>query len=132
MFQAEAVEVVGSDGAVTGVWCSPTEPTGVDADGRKSFTQIENGAKVFLPADFVFVAYGYKAPQPPASDDFARLDRNERGYLKLDWNRMTNLPGVFAGGSIVRGPVHLVQVVQDARDAASRIAKYLSQPGATA
>lgn len=39
---------------------------------------------------------------------------------------MTNFPGVFAGGSIARGPVALEQVVQDAFKATAAIDQYLS------
>jgi NADPH-dependent glutamate synthase beta subunit-like oxidoreductase len=34
---------------------------------------------------------------------------------------MTNFPGVFASGSIVRGPASLSDVVRDARKAAATI-----------
>jgi NADPH-dependent glutamate synthase beta subunit-like oxidoreductase len=44
----------------------------------------------------------------------------------LDENRMTNLPGVFAGGSVARGPVPISQVVCDSRKATTAIDRYLS------
>jgi thioredoxin reductase len=47
--------------------------------------------------------------------------------LLVDAKRMTNLPGVFAGGSIVRGgTVPIADVVRDAREAAVAIDRYLS------
>jgi len=74
----------------------------------------------------VFVAYGFTAPRLPDSDDFARLSVDGRGCLQVDANRMTNFPGVFAGGSIVRGPAPLVEVVRDARRAAAAIDSHLA------
>jgi NADPH-dependent glutamate synthase beta subunit-like oxidoreductase len=38
---------------------------------------------------------------------------------------MTNLPGVFASGSIVRGPAFLSDVVRDARKTADAIDGHL-------
>ena len=38
---------------------------------------------------------------------------------------MTNLPGLFASGSIVRGAVSMVEVVRDARSAVAAVDKYL-------
>jgi len=39
---------------------------------------------------------------------------------------MTNLPGVFAGGSIVHGSVPLIDVVQGAQKASRAIDGYLA------
>ena len=44
----------------------------------------------------------------------------------VDVHHMTNVPGVFAGGSIVRGPVLLPEVVTDARQAAADTDRYLT------
>jgi glutamate synthase (NADPH/NADH) small chain len=38
---------------------------------------------------------------------------------------MTDLPGVFAGGDIVRGASLVVWAIRDGRDAAERIEAYL-------
>jgi len=43
---------------------------------------------------------------------------------------MTSVPGVFAGGDLVRGPDLVVRAVRDSRKAAAGIHKYLSShPG---
>jgi NADPH-dependent glutamate synthase beta subunit-like oxidoreductase len=46
--------------------------------------------------------------------------------MVVDANQMTNLPGVFAGGLVVCGPVPLTQVVRDARKTAAAIDCYLA------
>jgi glutamate synthase (NADPH/NADH) small chain len=43
----------------------------------------------------------------------------------VDANQMTNLPGVFAAGGIVRGPGTALEAVRDARKAATGIHGYL-------
>ena len=126
-FLTQPVAVLGNAaGEVTAVRCIPTELTDPDKSGRPAWVPVAGAAEFDVPADVVFVAFGYTAPKLPASDDFALLATNERGYLILDDNRMTNLPGVFAGGSITRGPVPLVQVVCDARKATAAIDRFLS------
>ena len=129
-FLTQAVGVLGNQaGEVTAVRCIPTELSDPDPSGRPACLPLVGVAPLNFPADVVFVAFGFTAPKPPASDDFARLATNERGYLIVDDNLMTSLPGVFAGGSIARGPVPLVQVVSDARRATAAIDRFLS-PGA--
>lgn len=125
-FLTQPVAVLGNPaGDVTAVRCIPTELSDPDKSGRTACLPLVGAAPFDIPADVVFVAFGFTAPKPPPSDDFARLATNERGYLIVDENLMTSLPGVFAGGSIARGPVPLVQVVCDARHATAAIDRFL-------
>ena len=126
-FQTLPVAVLGNAaGEVTAVRCIRTEAPDSDKSFRPVFAPVAGSPEFDVPADVVFVAYGYTAPKLPDSDDFALLATNERGYLILDENRMTNLPGVFAGGSVARGPVPISQVVCDSRKATTAIDRYLS------
>jgi glutamate synthase (NADPH/NADH) small chain len=43
----------------------------------------------------------------------------------VDDNQMTSVPGVFAGGDLVRGPSLILHSVRDARKAAEQIHDYL-------
>jgi len=126
-FLTQPVAVLGNAaGEVTAVRCIRTELSDPDKSGRPACVPVAGAAEFDVPADVVFVAFGYTAPKLPDSDDFALLATNERGYLILDESRMTNLPGVFAGGSVARGPVPLVQVVCDSRKATDFIDRFLS------
>src|ERR1019366_1142898 len=78
-----------------------------------------------IPADVVLVAYGYEPPKLTQVDEFSELAFDDRGFLIVDSDLMTNLPGVFAGGSVVRGSVPLVTIVHDSCSAAASIARYL-------
>jgi glutamate synthase (NADPH/NADH) small chain len=123
----QPVAVLGNaSGEVAHVRCIPMQPVEPDSTGRAGVEPVAGASAFDVPADVVFVAYGFTAPRPPDSDDFARLATDERGYLQLDANQMTNFSGVFAGGSITSGPVHLVQVVLDARKATDAIDQYLT------
>jgi len=44
----------------------------------------------------------------------------------VDSDQMTSIPGVFAGGDIVRGPSMVLHAVRDARRAAAGIHTYLA------
>ena len=54
------------------------------------------------------------------------------GTLRIDWrSMMTAMPGVFAGGDIVRGASLVVWGVRDGRDAADGIHHYIQAKAAT-
>ncbi|MBI4677209.1 MAG: hypothetical protein HY748_06465 [Elusimicrobia bacterium] len=51
------------------------------------------------------------------------------GNVDVDWKTMaTNLPGVWAGGDIIRGGATVILAMGDARTAAAEMDKYLSCP----
>jgi len=125
-FLSQPVAIIGNPaGEVTHVRCVRTELDEPDETARRGVKPVA-GTEFNVPADVVLVAYGFTAPKLPHTDEFASLKVNERGYPLVDENQMTNLPGVFAGGSVVRGAVPLVEVVRDARKAAATIDRYLA------
>jgi glutamate synthase (NADPH/NADH) small chain len=125
MFLSLPVAVLGNAaGEVTHIRCIRMETGEPDPTGRRSVKPV-TGSEFDAPADVVFVAYGFAVPRLPDSDDFGKLSLDGRGCLQVDTNRMTNFPGVFASGSIVRGPASLPDVVRDARKAADAMDSYL-------
>ena len=84
------------------------------------------GPSLIFQADVVLVAHGFAPPRLPECDDFAELAVDENGCLMVDAAQMTNLPGVFAAGSIARWPISIIEVMGDARKAASAIDRYLA------
>jgi len=131
-FLTRAVALRGNPaGMITHVRCVKMELSDPDATRRQTVREVPD-SEFEIPADVVFVAYGFTAPKLPQTDDFATLATDGRGRLMVDQQRMTNLPGVFAGGSIVRGSASLCHVVLDARQAATNIHSYLKSSRATA
>ena len=121
----EATSIVGdAAGDVTHVHCVRTAPGSVDATGRRASVPIA-GSEFDVPADVVLVAYGFEAPKLTQMDEFAQLKVDDRGHLAVDAKLMTNIPGVFAGGSVARGALPLVDIVRDARNAAAAIDDFL-------
>jgi glutamate synthase (NADPH/NADH) small chain len=126
LFLSRPVAVLGNAaGEVTQIRCIRMETAEPDQTGRHSVKPVA-GSEFDVPSDVVFVAYGFNVPRLPDSDDFARLSRDGRGCLQVDANQMTNFPGVFASGSIVRGPAPLSDVVRDARKAAAAMDCHLT------
>jgi glutamate synthase (NADPH/NADH) small chain len=129
---AQAVEIIGNEnGDVTHVRCVRTAAGELDATGRRTVSAIA-GTEFEIPADVVLVAYGFEPPKLSQLDEFSELAFDDRGFLVVDADLMTNLPGVFAGGSVVRGSVPLVTIVQDSSRAAGSVDRFLSKRRANA
>jgi glutamate synthase (NADPH/NADH) small chain len=117
-FLSQPIAVMGDpSGAVSAVQCVKMERGELDGSGRFAVSPVP-GSRFDVPADVVLVAYGFKAPGLPRSAGFAEIVADDDGCVAVDERRMTNIPGVFACGSVVRGVAPLSEVVRDARDAA--------------
>ena len=94
-----------------------------DASGRRRPVPIE-GSEFELPADIAIVAIGTRA-NPLLTASCPELNINKWGNIEIDENQMTSIPGVFAGGDIVRGGATVILAMGDGKDAADSIDKYL-------
>lgn len=96
-----------------------------DATGRQS-PEIMPGSAFRLEADLVIKALGFDPEDMPAMFGEPALKVSRWGTVTIDWETMmTAMPGVFAGGDIVRGASLVVWGVRDGRDAAAGLAAYL-------
>jgi len=120
-----------SEGEVTAVRCARMELGEPDASGRRKPRPVK-GSEITMPADLLLIAYGFDPVQFPPESDLSRIAVNEWGGTRTDANKMTSVPGVFAGGDLVRGPSLVVHAVRDGREAAAGIHRYLSSQGMTA
>jgi glutamate synthase (NADPH/NADH) small chain len=116
-------------GHVSAVRCVRMQLGAPDASGRRKPKTVPN-SDFSLPADLVLVAYGFDPVRFRPDSDLATIQVNDWGAVVVDDHQMTNVPGVFAGGDIVRGPSLVVHAVRDARRAAKAIQRYLGQPKA--
>ena len=125
MFLTNAVGLLGN-GQVSEARCVRMELGEPAAKGRRKPQVIPNSEFV-VPIDVVLVAYGFD-PFPlfaPGNSD--KIEVNKWGGVVVDSSQMTSVPGIFAGGDLVRGPDLVVRAVRDSRNAAAAIHKYLSQ-----
>lgn len=123
-FQVSPLAIEGDDDRwVTGLRCVDTRLGEPDASGRRAPVPIEGSERV-IPCDTVVVAVGTRA-NPLMTSSSPDLALTERGYLVADEHGMTNLPGVFAGGDIVRGSATVILAMGDGKRIAATIDAYL-------
>ena len=128
---AAPVEVLGNPQRwVTGLRCIRMQLGEPDASGRRSPTPIP-GSEFVLDCDIVVVAFGTRA-NPLLTATCPDLVLSRRGNIAVDANGMTNLPGVFGGGDIVRGAATVILAMGDGKRAARAIDVYLATQGPTA
>jgi glutamate synthase (NADPH/NADH) small chain len=119
------LEVVGNDKKwVTGLKCQRMQLGEADASGRRSPVAIP-GSEFILDCDVVVVSIGTRA-NPLLTATCPELKLNKKGNIEADANGMTSLPGVFAGGDIVRGAATVILAMGDGKRSAKAINDYLT------
>lgn len=125
-FLVAPVEVLGNDKKwVTGVKCVRMQLSEPDASGRARPVAIA-GSEFVVPCDVVVVAVGTRA-NPLLTATCPDLKLNKWGNIVVDDTGMTSLPGVFAGGDIVRGAATVILAMGDGKRAAHSIDQYLAR-----
>ncbi len=123
---ASPVRVERSDGQVVGLTCVRNRLGPPDQDGRRRPLPVA-GSELQVGADTVIVAIG----QRPAALGLGRgaLVFTKDGWISVDPSTgRTSVPGVYAGGDLVRGPATLVEACADGRRAAEAICSRLGVP----
>ena len=124
-FLVAPVEVLGNEKKwVAGLKCVRMQLGEADASGRARPLPIPGSAFV-IPCDIVVVAVGTRA-NPLLTATCPELKLNEHGNIIVDDKGMTNLPGVFAGGDIVRGAATVILAMGDGKRAAHAMDEYLN------
>ena len=108
---------------VAGLNCSRMELGEPDASGRRRPRAVP-GSEFVLDCDIVVVAIGTMA-NPLLTATCPELKLNKWGNIVADENGMTSIPGVFAGGDIVRGAATVILAMGDGKKAAKSIDRYL-------
>jgi glutamate synthase (NADPH) small chain len=122
--QVAPLEVLGDDeGWVRGLRCERMELGEPDDSGRRRPVPIP-GSEFEIECDMVIVAIGTRS-NPLLTTTSAGLELNKWGYIVTDENGMTSIPGVFAGGDIVRGAATVILAMGDGKRAAEAIHSYL-------
>lgn len=119
-------EVVTDDkGHVAGLKCTRNQLGEPDERGRRRPVEIP-GSEFVMPVDTIIVAIGQK-PNPIIAKTTPELKTTERGVLELDAEGKTSMPGVYAGGDIIRGGATVLLAMKDGIEAAHRINAYLKE-----
>jgi dihydropyrimidine dehydrogenase (NAD+) subunit PreT len=117
-FLAQPVRVLAENGQVKGLTCVRTELGPADASGRRAPRPIE-GSDFTICADQVVKAVGQERPGLAAKLGLA----TEKGFIQVNAEFETSIPGVFAGGDCIRAKnaASTVMAVEDGKLAAMAI-----------
>jgi len=123
-FLVAPLEVVGNaEGWVTGLKCQRMELGEPDSSGRRRPVPVA-GSEFVIPCEIVIVAIGTRA-NPLLTATAVDLALNKWGNIEASEDGATSLPGVFAGGDIVRGAATVILAMGDGKRAAKAIDAYL-------
>lgn len=95
-----------------------------DDKGRHSMSIIE-GTEREIQADLVLLAMGFEQVIKDGLIDDLGVDLTARGTVAVDEHFMTNLEGVFSAGDATRGASLVVWAIEEGREAAISIDRYL-------
>ncbi len=119
------LEVLGDEKKwVTGLRCQRMELGEPDDSGRRRPVPVP-GSEFVLDCDVVVVAIGTRA-NPLLTNTCPDLKLNRWGNIEVDANGMTSIPGIFAGGDIVRGAATVILAMGDGKRSAQAIDAYLA------
>ncbi len=82
------------------------------------------GEDELVRADTTIIAINQK-PKDKLVNTTHGLEASERGLLIVDENNMTTREGVFAAGDVVHGSLTVVHAVNDAKNAANAMIRYM-------
>jgi glutamate synthase (NADPH/NADH) small chain len=95
-----------------------------DANGRPTMEEVP-GSEFELEADLVLLALGFLHPEHGKMLEDLGVELDGRGNVKVDGNRMTSQPGIFAAGDMARGQSLVVWAIAEGREAAHHTDAYL-------
>lgn len=118
-FLTQPVRVLAENGRVTGIACVPMQLGPPDSSGRRAPEPAADGGEIFIPADQIVKAVGQEKPSLARALGLAI----ERGFIQVNADFETSIPGVFAGGDCIRSKnaASTVMAVQDGKLAAESI-----------
>ena len=116
-----APKEVKGNGRVQQLVCSKMTLGEPDASGRRS--PVDTGETFTLDVDMVIKAAGQVPFEQLVMDNGIM---NSKGKIVINDNYSTNIKGVFAGGDAVNGGKEVVDAVEDGKNGAAAILKYLN------
>ncbi|MBM7583986.1 glutamate synthase (NADPH/NADH) small chain [Bacillus pakistanensis] len=94
-----------------------------DENGEYTFTEIPGTEKVW-PADFVFIAIGFEGTEQLLLNQFG-VNTTDQKIDAAYGEYTTNIDGVFAAGDARRGQSLIVWAINEGREVAHEVDKYL-------
>lgn len=110
-------------GVLTGIELVDIEWKMDESTGRYDFVDVAGTTRI-MECDYVFIAAGFLHPQKEGIIDQLGIELDNRGNVTTK-NYQTNLPHVFAAGDMRRGQSLVVWAIQEGREAARAVDRYL-------
>jgi glutamate synthase (NADPH/NADH) small chain len=118
--------IADDNGRVKAMECLRMELGEPDASGRRRPVPVA-GSEFISEVDMVVCAIG-QSPNPLLIQTTPGLKVGKWGNIDVDWKTMaTSLPGVYAGGDIIRGGATVILAMGDGRVAAEEMDRFLKQ-----
>ncbi|PKB63913.1 MAG: glutamate synthase [SAR202 cluster bacterium Io17-Chloro-G2] len=96
----------------------------LDDNGRPAMKEVPDSGWV-IETDLVLLAMGFLHPQHEGMVADLGVELDPRGNIKVDQDKMTSVPGVFAAGDASRGQSLVVWAIAEGRDLAQGVDRYL-------
>jgi len=123
-FLVNPIEILGTDdGWVRAVRCIRMALGEPDASGRRRPEPVK-GSEFEISCEVFIEAIGTRS-NPLLTRSTPELKLNKWGYIEVGADNMTSMPGVFAGGDIVRGAATVLLAMSDGKQTAANIDQYL-------
>ena len=98
---------------------------GPGADGRMTMKEVPD-SEFEIETELVLLALGFLHPEHEGMLNELGVEFDARGNVKLDSNRMTTRPGIFAAGDMARGQSLVVWAIAEGRETAHYMDSYLT------
>jgi len=115
---------LGSNGTVERLHAVRVQWDQLDNNGRPGMQEVPD-SDFIVETDLVLLAMGFLHPQQEGMLAQLGVELDARGNVKTDRNKMTSVPGVFAGGDVARGQSLVVWAIAEGREAARGVDSFL-------
>jgi glutamate synthase (NADPH/NADH) small chain len=115
---------MGSNGTVERLHAVRVQWDQPSNNGRPGMREVAD-SDFIVETDLVLLAMGFLHPQHDGMLAQIGVKLDGRGNVKTDGNKMTSVPGVFAGGDAARGQSLVVWAIAEGREAARGVDSYL-------
>ncbi len=85
----------------------------------------DNSSEFSIDADLILLAMGFTNPGNGQLLDNLGVELNERGFVKRDADNKTSISSIYTAGDIASGPSLVVRAIQDGKQTAVRILRFL-------
>lgn len=83
------------------------------------------GSEFEMECDLLLLAMGFMGPVKKGMLEELGVELDQRGNVKANADKMTNVPGVFTAGDMTRGQSLVVWAIHEGRTAAEGVHRYL-------